>query len=121
MEDVIRYEIKGAEIKRERNGGLIIGFSYQTIFDEQLLALKDVEEKYFLAFYCCNLSRCNLEILVQLTITQIGIFHASFSNTELIILSQSETLELIKLHDTIVSPSCISEINLKKPHLKIVS
>jgi|GEM_PF-2213328 len=120
MEDVIRYKIKGAEIKFERNGGLIVGFSSQTIADEQLIALRDIKEKYFLAFHCCDFSRCNLEILVQLEIAHIGIFHGSFGNAELIELSQSENLELIKLHDTFVSQSCISEIKIKKPNLEIV-
>ncbi len=121
MLEVIEYKIKGAEIKLERNGNLIVGFSSQTIVDEQLIALREIKKNYFLAFYNCDLSKCNLKLLIQPGITQIGIFHALFSNADLRELCESENLHLIKLHDTRVTQSCINEIMEKTPRLKIFS
>lgn len=121
MQEVIRYKIKGAEIKLEHNGGLIVGFSSQTVVDEQLIALREIKENYFLAFYNCDLSKCNLKLLVHTGITQVGIFHASFGNTDLIKLCESENLYLIKLHDTLVTQNCINEIKAKNTRLKISS
>jgi len=119
MQEVRQYHIKGAEIKREKSGHLIVGFSSQVMADEQLIALKDIEEKFFLAFYGCDLSRRNLEILVQLGVLELGVFHSSFSDADLTVLSQSNTLEHVKLHDTLVTQACIDEIKKQRPQLRI--
>jgi hypothetical protein len=119
MQEVIRYKINGAEIKLAHNGGLIVGFSSQIIIDEQLMALRDIKENYFLAFYNCDLSQCNLKLLVHMGVTQIDIFHASFNDADLMALCESDSLCLVKLHDTRVTQSCINKINEKNPKIKI--
>lgn len=120
MQNVGQYRIKGAEIKREKNGGLIVGFSSQVIVDEQLMGLRNIKEKYFLAFYSCDFSKCNLNILVQLGVSEMGIFHSSFGDADLVALSQSKALELVKLHDTLVTQACIDEIKKQRPSLRIL-
>lgn len=115
----MQYHIKGAEIKREKKGRLIVGFSSQVIADQQLIALKNIKEKFFLAFYGCDLSRSSLEILVQLGVSELGVFHSLFSDADLVVLSQSQALELVKIHDTLVTQACIEEIQKQRPKLRI--
>lgn len=119
MQEVLQYKIKGAEIKREKNGYLIVGFSSQLITNEQLMALQSINEKFFLAFYGCALSRSNLEILVLLGVSEVGIFHSSFCDADLVFISQSKALGLVKLHDTLVTQACIDEVRNQKPQLRI--
>lgn len=119
MQEVKRYQIRGAEIKREKNGHLIIGFSSRIVADEQLEGLKNMGEKFFLAFYGCNLSKSNLETLVQIGVSELGIFHSSFADADLVLLSQSQSLEHLKLHDTAVTQACINEIQKQRPQLRI--
>jgi hypothetical protein len=117
MQEVDMYQIDNAEIKREKYGLLIIGFYSQKITDNQLTSLLDIKEEYFLAFYSCDFSLCELEILVRTGTKKIGIFHSLFGDNELKVLSCSPTLELITLHDTKVTDSCIAEVSKKNPNL----
>ncbi len=119
MLEISQYRIKGAEIKLERDGHLIVGFSSQVIVNEQLISLREIKENFFLAFYNCDLSKCDLKLLFQTFITHVGIFHASFGDADLIKLCESNNLLLVKLHDTLVTQTCINEIKEKKPHLQI--
>jgi hypothetical protein len=119
MREISQYKIKGAEVKRAKNGCLIVGFSSKFILDEQLLELKNINERFFLVFYGSNLSSSNLNILLSLDVAEVGVFHSSFCDADLVKLSQSMSLELVKLHDTLVTQSCIDEIKRLKPELKI--
>lgn len=119
MLEVQQYQIKGAEIKREKNGHLIVGFSSRSVADEQLKELQKIEQKFFLAFYGCALSRSNLEILVRLGVSEVGIFHSTFCDADLVFISQSKALGLVKLHDTLVTQACIDEVRKQRPQLYI--
>lgn len=119
MQRVDSYHIDGAEIKREKNGYLIIGFSSQKITDSQIVALEGINEDFFLAFYNCAFSEKTIDFLANSKARSVGIFHSSFGDHELKQLSQSESLESLKLYDTKVTAECIFEIRLINRKLKI--
>lgn len=119
MQKVDQHQIEGAEIKREDGGTLIVGFSSQKIRNEQLASLKAVKEDYFLAFYGCDFSKCNLALLAQIDVKQIGVFYSKFDDKDLNKIANSRSLELLKLHDTKVTPDFIKNMQELHPHLKI--
>lgn len=110
MKEVNLYQIEKAEIKREKNGCLIVGFSSQRICNDQLIALNSVSESFFLGFYSCDFSVCDLREISSTNIKNIGVFHSSFGDDEIKILSDLDSLESIKLHDTNVTSRCIFEL-----------
>ncbi|MBC6906675.1 hypothetical protein DWB84_14575 [Saccharophagus sp. K07] len=119
MQEVSEYKINGAEIKRAKNGLLILVFSSKTISDAQLNELKEIKEDFFLVFYGCNLSRSNIDVLICLGVMEIGIFHSSFCDADFIVLVQSKNLRYVKLHDTSVTLACVEEIKRLRLDLKV--
>jgi hypothetical protein len=119
MQKVNLYKVHGAEIKREKSGGLIVGFSSQSILDSQLVELSSIKENFFLGFYCCSFYDCDLSSLKSDRVESIGIFHSAFGDKELRVLSHLSNINLIKLVDTSVTSKCISEIRQANGKIKI--
>lgn len=119
MQKVNLYKVHGAEIKREKSGGLIVAFSSQSILDSQLIGLSSIKENFFLGFYCCKFHDCDLSNLKSERIEGIGVFHSAFGDKELKILSHLSNVNLIKLVDTSVTYECISEIRRANGKIKI--
>lgn len=119
MQKVNLYKVHGAEIKREKSGLLIVGFSSQSILDSQLIELNSIKENFFLGFYCCSFYDCDLGNLKSERVESIGIFHSTFGDEELKILSRLSNIYLIKLVDTNVTAECIFEIKQANGKIKI--
>lgn len=121
MQKVNLYKVQGAEIKREKSGGLIVGFFSQSILDSQLIELNSIKENFFLGFYCCSFYDCDLSNLKSERVESIGIFHSAFGDKELKILNHLSNVNLIKLVDTSVTAKCISEIRQTNGKIKIAT
>ena len=119
MQKVNLYKVHGAEIKREKSGLLIVGFSSQSILDSQLIELNSIKENFFLGFYCCSFYDCDLGNLKSERVESIGIFHSTFGDEELKILSRLSNIYLIKLVDTNVTAECIFKIKQANGKIKI--
>ena len=119
MQKVNLYKVHGAEMKREKAGGLIVGFSSQNILDSQLIELNSIKENFFLGFFSCSFYDCDLNSLKSERVEGSGIFHSAFGDKELKILSHLSNINLIKLVDTSVTAECISEIKQANEKIKI--
>jgi hypothetical protein len=119
MQKVDLYSVQGAEIKREKSGGLIVGFSSQSISDGQLIELNSLKENFFLGFYSCIFYDCDLSTLTSERVEGVGVFHSAFGDKELKILSHLSGIRSIKLVDTSVTAKCISEIMQANGKIKI--
>lgn len=110
----------GAEVKHDKNGQLIIRFSSQQLSDSQLLLLRELTEKCLVAFYGCDFSNCDLNILKDSTLMQIAIIYSNFTDENLREIVQNKSLRLLKLFDTKVSEGLVKQISSEMGELKIV-
>ena len=118
-----RYEALkalGAEIKTDKNNQLIIGFTSQSISNEQLNLLVDVDDDSLFAFYSCDFSKCNLELLERSKCKKIAIIYCQFNDRDLYSLCKIKSLNWLKLFDTKVSSHAVDKVLSKESKLIII-
>ncbi len=120
MSNIENIEIAGAEIKRDKNNQIVIGFSSQSISDEQLSALNTLNEDCLLAFYSCNFSNCNLEILKNSNFSRITLIYCQFGNNNFYQICELPKLTWLKLFDTQVTSEAVEKIQEIKSNLRIL-
>jgi hypothetical protein len=110
----------GAEIKRDKTGQLIIGFTSQKMSNEQLDLLKNVSDDCLLAFYSCDFSRCDLSLLKKSNFKRIALIYCQFEDKNLYDICEIPSLGWLKLFDTQVTNEAVEKILLTKTNLKIM-
>ncbi|MGK0173917.1 MAG: hypothetical protein ACI9AT_000279 [Ulvibacter sp.] len=110
----------GAEIKRDKNNQLIIGFTSQSISDEQLSLLTNLDANCLLAFYSCDFSNCNLSILKRSNHKKIAIIYSQFTDTHLRDICEIKSLRWLKLFDTKVSSEAVEAALIAQDDLEII-
>ncbi|WP_347331537.1 hypothetical protein [Marinimicrobium locisalis] len=109
----------GAEVKRDKNNQLIIGFTSQKITNEQLNLLSGVNEDCLLAFYSCDFSSCDLCLLKTSSFRKIAVIYCRFDNDQLCDICEIPSLNWLKIFDTKVTNEAVEKILMKKNNLQI--
>jgi hypothetical protein len=105
----------GAEIKRDKTGQLIIGFTSQKMSNEQLDLLKNVSDDCLMAFY-----RCDLSLLKKSNFKRIALIYCQFEDKNLYDICEIPSLGWLKLFDTPVTNEAVEKILFTKTNLKIM-
>ena len=110
----------GSEIKTDKNNQLIIGFTSQTISNEQLNLLVEIDDDSLFAFYSCDFSKCNLKLLENSKCEKIAIIYCQFYDRDLYSLCKIKSLNWLKLFDTKVNSHAVEKVLSEKSNLIII-
>ena len=109
----------GAEVKKDKNNRLLVGFYHQNVSNEQLNLLNKVNDDCLLAFYGCDFSECDLKMLKHASFKRIGLIYCKFENNHLHDICEMPSLNWLNLVDTQVTNDAEEKMLLNKPNLVI--